>query len=664
MSLQDSREPGWVEHDTLKTARCILGIERMVCSIFERSIPEDPDRDLGFGSMYGQQGQRMATFLRSLGFDSILVGPSGQTSLGNSSPYDGSIFARSHLSIDLGAMVDTAAYAGWLDTDALAVGVKGRPAATQPERIAYRHAWLSQAALLHQAFVRFTADRGTSAPNRDFAARLPQFQADSADWLVPAGLYAALCRDYAHEQPECWRGPYSQIDAALPGLGADADARARMAALQTQHAAWLEEHAFVQLIAHEQHAAFQAHLRSIGMRLIGDLQAGLSLGDRWAHQAALLPGYAMGAPPSRTNPEGQPWAYPVLDPRVFWDAHGQPGPGHRLIAARIEKALEEQDSLRIDHPHALVCPWVYRTDLPDPFVAVQQGARLFESPDLPDHPGLAQFAIARRSDLATQPGAQRWSDGWVTHLDDRQVQQYSRAFALLVDIARRLGSSEKDLLCEVLSTLPYPLSRVLSQYGLGRFRVTQKARLDDPGDVYRAENAQPEDYIMVGNHDTPRLLQAARIWRDRDQLADRALYLAKRLAPGGHIEPLAACLRTSVESVVAAEYANLFIGPARNVLVFVFDLFGETEVFNVPGTVDPRNFSLRLPRDFEQTYAARLVDARALNMPLSMALAMRARGVDFARAHADVLARLDVAARCSQTAIQLLDAQQRALLGT
>src|SRR5689334_7563820 len=84
-----------------------------------------------------------------------------------------------------------------------------------------------------------------------------------------------------------------------------------------------------------------------------------------------------------------------------------------------EKAFSEYDSLRIDHPHGLVCPWVYRDSL-DHGLAVRHGSRLHESPDMPD---LARYAIARADQLdVSQP---RYADHWVRSLDVEQVARYA-----------------------------------------------------------------------------------------------------------------------------------------------------------------------------------------------------------------------------------------------
>ena len=80
-------------------------------------------------------------------------------------------------------------------------------------------------------------------------------------------------------------------------------------------------------------------------------------------------------------------------------ALGKCGPALRFLQARMDKMFAELDGVRIDHPHGFVCPWVYPANQPNATLAGQNGARLFSSPDLPDHPDLAAYAIARPDQL-------------------------------------------------------------------------------------------------------------------------------------------------------------------------------------------------------------------------------------------------------------------------
>jgi 4-alpha-glucanotransferase len=199
-----------------------------------------------------------------------------------------------------------------------------------------------------------------------------------------------------------------------------------------------------------------------------------------------------------------------------------------------------------------------------------------------------------------------------------------------------------DLLCEVLSTQPYPLKRVLEQYGLGRFRVTQKADLSNPQDVYRAENAEPRDWIMVGNHDTRPLWALAERWRQAGEAKAQADYLAWRLHPEEEgREEFAARLLREPGMLEQAKFADLFASRAENVMVFFADLLGMKETYNAPGTVSEENWSLRVPNDYRREYVEKLGSNAALNLPRALALALRAGGAEARAKHRQLIAALE-----------------------
>ena len=401
---------------------------------------------------------------------------------------------------------------------------------------------------------------------------------------------------------------------------------------------------FVQFLLHRQHRELQQRARALGLKLFGDLQIGLSPRDDWAAQGFLLRGYRMGAPPSRTNPEGQPWNHAVLDPRQYIvageDGGPEPGAALRFLHARVEKVFAEVDGVRIDHPHGFVCPWVYRADEEDPTVAGQGGARLFSSPDLPEHPELAEFAIARPDQLDLD--RPRHADDWVRELDDEQVDRYGVLVDAIVATAQAHGHQTADIACEILSTQPYPLGRVMARHGLGRFRVTQKADLDRPADGYRSENAQPADWIMVGNHDTRPIWRVARDWVDSGASRKQAEYLAGRLlAPEEDREAWIQATASSRNALAQAKLAELLVGPASNVMVFFTDALGLEEDYNRPGVVDEVNWSLRVSPDYRQEHEARVREGSAFQLPRAAARALRARGAAFVAAHRTLVEELE-----------------------
>jgi 4-alpha-glucanotransferase len=638
------------DSDCVPEALRALGIENLVLNIHDPSFPSSPSEDIGRGSPYSRGGLDFLRYARGLGFGGIQFGPQGETDAGNPSPYDGTAFSRGTLSIALGPLVEGSPWAGLLRADTLASLVDARPPGTS-ERVPHRSVAAAQQRALAEAFATHRA-RSAAVPAQrgDLADRFARFRRASARWLVPDSIFEVLRAEHGDSDWRRWRGTGSAaLDARLfwPAGGEDKAAERRLADLRRVHHRRLLAYAFAQFLAHEQHAALRRESTQLGLGLFGDLQIGFSSRDAWRHQGLFLPTLRMGAPPSRTTPEGQAWGYPVLDPRQYHaGARGSaPGPVLRLLRARMTKLFAEFDGLRIDHPHGLVCPWVYDARDPDPLHAVRRGARLFSSPDLADHPELAPYAISTRARLNPDPNTPRYADDWVVTLTPREIRRYAILFDAIVRAAQAQGRARSDLICEVLSTLPFPLKCVLDRHQLGRFRVTQKADLHDPRDVYRSENAAPDDWVMVGNHDTPPIWSVVGGWGRSAALAARARHLAERLAPdaserGAFAERFAA----DPGLLTQALFADLFASPARNVLIFFSDLFGLEQIYNTPGSVSDENWALRLGPDYRERYLERLRRDRALNLPFALALAIRSRGRHPASSHRELLSRLDAQA--------------------
>jgi 4-alpha-glucanotransferase len=573
-------------------ALTLLGKHRLVLAIHDPSFPSDDDEDIGQGASTTRGAERLLAFAADLGFTGIQLGPQGATSAMNPSPYDGTVLSRSPLTISAARLVDE----GLVQPATLA-----RRARPGTDRADPARAHDAMRALLDEAY-------GNRAPLAD---ELAAYRARHVAWLERDALYDPLCRLH---HAGSWREWTADVDRDLWARDDD-QTRARRAELLQRFAGDVDRYAFAQLLAERHHAALRGTCARLGLLLYGDLQIGLSVVDVWTQAAVVLPKWRMGAPPSRTNPEGQPWGYAVLDPRKAAAALD-------FVARRMDRMLASYDGVRIDHPHGHCDPWVYDGDAPDALRAVQTGGRLYGSPERAD---LAAYAIARADQIdATQ---KPYEDHRVRALDDEQVAAYAAVIDVVVEAARKNGRRIDDLLCEVLSTLPYPLERVMQRHGLGRFRVTQKASLTNPDDVYRAENARPEDWIMIGNHDTKPMPLVVDEWERAGTLDARRALLARNLRVD------AATLRGK-EDVAQAMLAEVFASPAANAMVFFADLFGATTIYNRPGVVSDDNWRLRLTSSFPRAYADALREGRALHVGKALAAALRARGVgaDEARA--------------------------------
>ncbi len=635
-----------------------LNVRNLVLSLHDPSFPGLPGEDGGRGSPYTEGGRRFLEFARELGFNGVQLGPQGLPSEDNASPYDGTLFSRNVLNVALAELTDANTWGALLTPERVEAVVAGRSAGRE-DRAHHRYAFRAWHEALEEAWATFQRKRAEDAPGSPvarLAERFSAFQRENREWLEQDALYDVLCQEHARPY---WKEWPSRADQRLwsPSSDERAASVSRREELLEQHRERVEAYAFRQFLVHAQHVALRERTAAWGLKLYGDLQIGFSPRDVWAHQGLLLATYLMGAPPSRTNPEGQPWNYPVLDPSQYHAPHGhaagletaqrQPGPVLWFMAARVNKMLAEYDGLRVDHPHGLVCPWVYRADLPDALYAVQHGARLFSSPDLLEHPALAAYAIASPEQL--ERSVPRHADGWVRELSPAQVRRYSALFDALIAAAHANGRKVSDLLCEVLSTMPYPLQRVLEEYGLGRFRVTQKADLGNPRDVYRTENAEPADWVMLGNHDTKPIWLLEEGWRRTGVARAQAEYLAWRLHPEEEgREAFARRLEEEPGLLVQAKFADLFACRAENVMVFFADLLGLKETYNVPGTVSEENWSLRVSSEYRREYTEKLERDGALNLPKALALALRAGGEEARARHRELIAGLERVAEALQ----------------
>ena len=84
-----------------------------------------------------------------------------------------------------------------------------------------------------------------------------------------------------------------------------------------------------------------------------------------------------------------------------------------------------------------------------------------------------------------------------------------------------------------------------------------------------------------------------------------------------------------------------FASKAQNIQIFFTDFFGINEVYNTPGTSGDPNWTLRLNDNFEELYREKLNSNEALNLPLVLIYAMKARGWDFYKNHQELLDKLE-----------------------
>ena len=100
-------------------------------------------------------------------------------------------------------------------------------------------------------------------------------------------------------------------------------------------------------------------------------------------------------------------------------------------------------------------------------------------------------------------------------------------------------------------------------------------------------------------------------------------------------------MTNDAEFLKETKLVELFANKAENIQIFFTDFFGINEVYNRPGTSGDPNWTLRLPDNFEEFYERKLLEGEALNLPLAIIYAIKARGAEFSAKNSELLIRLE-----------------------
>ncbi len=286
----------------------------------------------GVGDL-GAQAHRFVDWLARAGQSVWQVLPVNPVGPGNSPYQCPSAFAGSGLMVALQPLVDN----GWLSESAL----PSAPA-FDVKRVDYDSLIPWRWACLRQAAAGFAA-RAKATQRAQFDAWC---QTQNA-WLPEWALYAALKDEHSGLPWWTW-----QADLARRDANAMAQARQR---LGQETAA----HEFVQWCFDVQMRALRQHAKTRGVKIMGDLPIFVAhdSADVWSrpdlyfmdeqHQLT----FVAGVPPDGFGPDGQRWGNPLYR----WDRMA--ADGFAWWVARVKRAFEHADLLRIDHFRGFAGYW-------------------------------------------------------------------------------------------------------------------------------------------------------------------------------------------------------------------------------------------------------------------------------------------------------------------
>ena len=178
--------------------------------------------------------------------------------------------------------------------------------------------------------------------------RFGAFRRAQGEPLERHARFEALHADFsAHGRPGGWQG--------WPAEFHDPASR-EVAAFAREHSREVGFHAWLQWLATQGLEGAQKAARDAGMSigLVADLAVGADAGGShaWAHQAEMLKGLSVGAPPDALNRLGQDWGLTTFSPRGLRET------GFKGFIGMLRAALAHAGGVRIDHVLGLKRLWM------------------------------------------------------------------------------------------------------------------------------------------------------------------------------------------------------------------------------------------------------------------------------------------------------------------
>ena len=611
---------------TLSDALKVLGKKHMALICHGVSFPALEGENTGFGTYNSNAAKKLFEFVGGI-FNVIQLGPNGKTKSSDPSPYTGTVFSQNPLFVDLKSLTENK-WHKLLSAETFNKIVESNPKKGE-NRAAYSYAIEAYKEAFDEIYKNYL-----KLNDKNFKKEFENFKKENAYWLDTDALYEALSIENNSEYWPKWK---NELDKNLFYKADKKEADKRIDEINKKYKDVIEEYKLIQFILAKQGQETKEYTKRNGLKMIADRQVAFSDRDCWAYQSLFLDGWSLGCPPDYFSKDGQAWDFNVMDPEKLFNPDGTLGKGGELLKKLYLKMFKENPGgVRIDHTVVLIDPWVYKKGCKP---KVSEGAgRLYSSPN---HPELSKYSIISSDD--TDPNFKPDEEKWVKNLSDEQIKLYGRMIEkIVIQSAIEAGLDKSAIVAEDLGTLTNPVVKVMEKYGLAGMKLVQFVIATEPDHPYRCKNIVPNSWAMTGTHDN----RPIRLWA-KDMINTEAdtphvnNLMADLYSEFDGQDMIRHKLYTDDKFLAFSKLVEVFASKAENIQIFFTDFFGLQETYNVPGTSGDKNWSLRIPDNFEEVYYNNLQNFEALNLPLALSYAIKARGREFANQNKELLEKLE-----------------------
>ena len=607
--------------ETIKKALKVLGKKNFVFIMHNGSFPAYEGENTGFGTINSNGGKKFIDYAQGL-FDAIQMGPAGKTKSSDASPYTGTIFSNNPLFIDLKELT-TSKWGKILSEKTFDDIVENNPNKDK-NKTSYSYITVRQESALSEAYDNFIKNN-----DKKLKKEFDSYKLQNKSWLDNDALYEALSIEHGCDYWHNWK---NETDKNLLNPKSNEEKikyAQRINEISKKYEKEIDKYKFEQFILSKQNEETRKLASSKGIKMIADRQVAFSDRDEWAYQSLFLDGWCLGCPPDYFSKDGQAWGFPVMDPEKLYNTDGSLGEGGILMKNLFKKMFRENPGgVRIDHIVGLIDPWVYpKGKKPMP----EQGAgRLYSSPE---HEFLNKFAVINIEDLdqnVTPDNEKR-----VKNLSKEQIKLYGRLIEkIVIDAAKEEGLTKDSIVCEDLGTLTNPVAAVMKEYELLGMRLTQFTVPTEENDPYRCKNITEKCWAMVGTHDNkPISVWAKSLVNTHEGYLHVKNLVEDLFSECENKDDIIVQMTKDSEFLKETKLVELFSCKAENIQIFFTDFFNMEQTYNTPGTSGDRNWSLRLPDNFDSM--------QTINLPQILKKAIISRGKAFAQENNKLIEELD-----------------------
>ena len=555
------------------------------------------ENDLGIGSPCNEKAKDVIALERLHGFNANQLGPMGEITRGDISPYSASVFALNRMFIDAEALTQDR-YANIIPEEELkTLRVKYSDTPGGYTYSKFFDSFENYDRVIKDAYTNFRTKVRAKDPNAlALLDEYNEFKSKKRNRAIMSAIFEVLSNTYGTRDVSAWE---SEIDRNLPVLlkNKDKEAIERYRQITKRSADDINSYIFGQFLINKQLKENKIYRDSIGFEYINDNLVGNDKSEVWMYPEVFLEKYRLGCPEGGKDNGPQLWDIPVVDPQKLFDSKGDLGPAGKFLKDKLEAALEYCENIRIDHALGLVDPYLYDKNT------------VFETDG---HLDRQRFYGANISQMG--------------HVDPN-------------------GEYKEILVKIVLPTLAEhgitPIKAVWEDLGnqTSTFNDIYRNKLHIPGMTQlhwdRSEVKPKENWAMMGSHDEPSAISLVKnTWMQNQwDYGDHAWhvdylsgYLNQDDARAAEREAFKQKLLSNPNERVKAKFAELFVASDRVQIPFT-DFFGIEARYNEKGTKSAANWKLRLNDNFEDAYYKNLQsnNPTAINMPEILKMAVQAK---------------------------------------